>query len=46
MMFLKNLKEHHYTKQCGTLCINRRKRDVSLNNTGEGKNYHITQAYE
>jgi hypothetical protein len=37
MMSLKDLKEHHYTKQCGTLCIHLRIRDVSPRDTVRGK---------
>src|SRR4030042_2789532 len=36
MMSLKDLKEHHYTKQGGTLCINQGIRDVSPCDTPSG----------
>jgi hypothetical protein len=49
MMSLKVLKEHHYTKQSGTLCINQRGRpkvalwpDVSLCDTGQGGLYDLS----
>ena len=37
MMSLKDLKEHHYTKQGGTPCINQRSRDVSPRDAVRGK---------